>query len=77
MRGLRLDTLGRGIAIILLLLLPQFLPLIYIHLATEILIYALFAVSFNLLFGYGGLLPFGHVALFGVGAYVAALIFKH
>jgi branched-chain amino acid transport system permease protein len=77
MRGLRLDTLGWGIAILFLLLLPQFLPLIYIHLATEILIYALFAVSFNLLFGYGGLLPFGHVALFGVGAYVAALIFKH
>jgi branched-chain amino acid transport system permease protein len=77
MSGLRTYYLGWGIAAMLLLLLPQFLPLIYVHLATEILIYALFAVSFNLLFGYGGLLPFGHVALFGVGAYVTAVILKH
>jgi branched-chain amino acid transport system permease protein len=77
MRGLRTYYLAWGIATILLLFLPQFLPLIYIHLATEILIYTLFAVSFNLLFGYGGLLPFGHVALFGVGAYMVAVILKH
>lgn len=68
---------GAAIAVILLFLLPQFLPEIYVHRVTEILIYALFAVSFNLLFGYAGLLPFGHAALFGVGAYVSALIFKH
>ncbi len=77
MSGPRIYYLGWGIAALLLLLIPQFLGYIYIYLATEILIYALFAISFNLLFGYGGLLPFGHVALFGVGAYVTAIVFKH
>ena len=77
MRGFRASYVGWGVLAVFLLLVPQLLPEIYVHLSTEILIYALFAVSFNLLFGYGGLLPFGHAAIFGVGAYVAALIFKH
>jgi branched-chain amino acid transport system permease protein len=63
--------------VILLLILPMLVPEIYVHRITEVLIYALFAVSFNLLFGYAGLLPFGHAAGFGVGAYTAALIFKN
>lgn len=66
-----------ALIIILLLLLPRLLPEMYVHRLTEVLIYALFAVSFNLLFGYAGLLPFGHAAGFGVGAYTAALIFKN
>jgi branched-chain amino acid transport system permease protein len=77
MSGPRTYYTGWAITAVLLLLLPQLLPDIYVNLATEILIYALFAVSFNLLFGYGGLLPFGHAALFGIGCYAAALIFKH
>jgi branched-chain amino acid transport system permease protein len=60
-----------------LLLLPHFLPEIRVHLAIEILIFALFAVGFNLVFGYGGQLPFGHAALFGVGGYGTALILNH
>jgi branched-chain amino acid transport system permease protein len=77
MRRFRASYVGWGVLAVFLLLVPQLLPEIYVHLSTEVLIYALFAVSFNLLFGYGGLLPFGHAAIFGVGAYVAALIFKH
>ena len=68
---------GGAFACLFLLLLPILLPEIQVHLATEILIFALFAVSFNLLLGYSGLLPFGHAACFGVGAYATALIFKH
>jgi branched-chain amino acid transport system permease protein len=34
------------------------------------LCFALFAVSFNLLLGYGGLLSFGHAAFFGMASYV-------
>lgn len=60
-----------------LLLVPVLLPEFHVHLVSEILIFALFAVSFNLLFGYGGMLPFGHAAFFGMGAYVTALIFNH
>jgi branched-chain amino acid transport system permease protein len=66
-----------AIVVILLLALPRLLPEMYVHRVTEVLGYALFAVSFNLLFGYAGLLPFGHAAGFGVGAYTAALIFKN
>lgn len=43
-------------------------------LLTEILIYALFATSFNLLFGYTGLLSFGHAAYFAGGAYACAFV---
>ena len=36
------------------------------------LCFALFACAFNLLFGYAGLMSFGHAAFFGAGSYVAA-----
>ena len=38
----------------------------------RVLCYALFASAYNLLFGYVGLLAFGHAAFFGSAAYVAA-----
>ncbi|MER2537404.1 MAG: branched-chain amino acid ABC transporter permease [Rhizobiaceae bacterium] len=40
------------------------------------LCFALFACSFNLVLGYGGLLSFGHTAFFGGSAYVAAHAMK-
>jgi len=45
----------------------------YKALATQVLIYGLFAVGFNLLYGYTGLLSFGHAAYFGLGAYGAGI----
>ncbi len=68
-----------GAALILgfLLLAPHLLPEMKIHLIIEIMIFSLWAVSFNLLFGHGGLLAFGFGAPFGVGAYAAALLFQH
>ena len=41
----------------------------YKALATQVLIYGLFALGFNLLYGYTGLLSFGHAAYWGLGAY--------
>lgn len=41
------------------------------------LCWALFASAFNLLFGYVGLLSFGHAAYFGGGAYVTAYLMKN
>jgi branched-chain amino acid transport system permease protein len=38
-------------------------------LTTEILIFGLFALGFNLLLGYTGILSFGHAAYFGIGCY--------
>jgi branched-chain amino acid transport system permease protein len=45
------------------------------HVGTEILIFGLFAMSFNLLYGYMGQISFGHAAFFGVGAYATAMLF--
>jgi branched-chain amino acid transport system permease protein len=41
----------------------------YRALATQVLVYGLFALGFNLLYGYTGLLSFGHAAYYGLGAY--------
>ncbi len=52
------------IALLPLVLYPVFLM--------KVMCYALFACAFNLVLGYAGLLPFGHAAFFGTGAYVGA-----
>jgi branched-chain amino acid transport system permease protein len=59
-----------------LLVLPFALPDFWIFIAIEVLAFALYAVSFNLLLGYGGMLSFGHAAFLGVGGYTAALVIK-
>lgn len=46
---------------------PFLLP--YKALATQVLIFGLVALGFNLLYGYTGLLSFGHAAYYGLGAY--------
>jgi branched-chain amino acid transport system permease protein len=46
----------------------------YVYLAAKILIWSLFAVSFNLVLGYGGMMSFGHAAFYGTGAYTCALL---
>ena len=46
-------------------------------LINEVAIFALFALSLDLILGYAGIVSLGHVAYFGVGAYGAALFAKH
>lgn len=46
-------------------------------LATSMVIYGLYALGFNLLFGWGGLLSFGHAALLGGGAYATGIALVH
>jgi branched-chain amino acid transport system permease protein len=43
----------------------------------KVLCFALFALAFNLLLGYGGLLSFGHAAYFGMASYVSAYTAKY
>jgi branched-chain amino acid transport system permease protein len=47
-----------------------------IHIAAQIVILGLFAVSFNVLFGNTGLLSFGQALFYGLGAYVTGMIAK-
>jgi branched-chain amino acid transport system permease protein len=60
-----------------LAVLPQVLPRFYVILLGSILIYGLFAMSFNILFGYAGLLSFGQAGFFAAGAYAAAYVLRH
>ena len=57
--------------IIFLLLFPLIMP--YSALAVNVLIFGLFAVGLNVLFGYTGLLSFGHAAFLGVGGYLTGI----
>lgn len=63
-----------------LMLLMGFLPFILseyqLNLTITMVIYSLFALSYNILFGNAGMLSFGHAAYFGVGAYTAIILFK-
>ena len=54
-------------------LAPLALRQYQVDMLTEIIFFALFAVSYNLLLGYAGLLSFGHAMFFGTGAFTAAV----
>jgi branched-chain amino acid transport system permease protein len=58
----------------LLLALPLFAGDFYVNLASQILIAAIFALSLNLLVGYGGMTSLGHASFLGVAAYASALL---
>ena len=49
---------------------------LYEYLGVEVVIWIIYALGFNLLFGYAGLHSFGHGAYFGIGAYAFGL-FQH
>ena len=44
----------------------------YVNIASQILIYAVFALALNVLVGYAGLVSLGHAGLFGIGSYALA-----
>jgi branched-chain amino acid transport system permease protein len=57
------------------LLLPPFIAGdFYINLASQILIASVFALSLNLLVGFGGMTSLGHASYLGVAAYISALL---
>ena len=64
-----------GTVIAFLLIMPLVLP--YQALAVNILVFGLYAVGFNLLFGYTGLLSFGHAAFLGIGSYMTGIAIVH
>jgi len=63
--------------LVLLVLLPLVVDRYTVVLLTDILVFALFAVSLQFIMGPGGMHSFGHAAYFGIGAYAAALLVKH
>jgi len=68
-------AVGIGLVLGLLLLAsPAVLSSYYLGLLTKMLIFALFAMSLDLLLGYTGLPSLGHTAYFGLGAYTTGLL---
>ena len=57
--------------------MPAVLKQYYLNMLTEIIIFSLYAVSYNLLLGYAGLLSFGHAMFFGLGAFMTAIAISH
>jgi len=62
------------IGAVLLIALPWVLSSYQLGLLTKMLIFAIFAMSLNLILGYAGLPSLGHAAYFGVAAYTTALL---
>lgn len=71
-------SLASSILILLLLsLAPLVLPRYWTYLLAEILVFALFAISFNVLFGFTGMLSFGQASIFAAAAYAISLFLIH
>jgi branched-chain amino acid transport system permease protein len=49
----------------------------YLDLLRRIMIFAIAALSLNLILGYGGLVSFGHAAYLGIGAYAVGILAYH
>ena len=61
----------------ILAVMPMLIKQYHLNMLTEIIVFALFAVSYNLLLGYAGLLSFGHAMFFGMGAFTVAVALIH
>lgn len=70
------QTAFRLACLVVALVAPLAVSDFWVFIFVEMLAFALYAVSFNLLFGYGGMLAFGHAVFFGVGAYTVAILMK-
>ena len=62
------------IAFLLLLISPPFLSSFLLTLLTQALIYAILAMSLDIILGYTGLASLGHAAYFGLGAYSVGIL---
>jgi branched-chain amino acid transport system permease protein len=69
--GTRRGAIVAAVLLLIALVLPK---LVYPVLAIDIVAYALFAVAFDLLLGFTGLLSFGHAMFWGGAAYVSTIL---
>lgn len=67
-------SLGAGAAVLaVLLLLPPIVGNTQLSLPTEIFIFAVFALTYDVIFGFTGLISFGHALFIGFGGYAIAV----
>jgi branched-chain amino acid transport system permease protein len=62
------------ICILVFMLLPPLLPRYLQSMITKIVIFSIFALSLNLIWGYTGLISLGHATYFGLGAYTSTIL---
>lgn len=70
----RREWLAAMLSLAGLAVFPLVAPSYILSLAVEVLIFAVFAMSLDLLLGYTGLVSFGHAAFFGLGGYIVAYV---
>src|SRR5258705_13418362 len=77
-------TTRTGILVAILLLLAAVPPVaaffaepFYLDLLRRVMIFAIAAISLNLILGYGGMVSFGHAAYLGIGAYAVGVLSHH
>lgn len=75
-RLILLATLALG-ALLLVVLGPAYLGRFSLNVLTRSMIYAMLAITVDLLWGFTGVLTFGQAAFFGVGAYATAMVLTH
>ena len=63
-----------GFILLLLTILPLFISLGYLNIATEMLILVVAACGLNLIFGYADMVSFGPAGHYAIGAYTTALL---
>jgi branched-chain amino acid transport system permease protein len=69
--------LSIAIAILLLATLPLWIAnTYYVNIASQIMVFAVFALALNVMVGYGGLVSLGHAGLFAIAGYTAALLME-
>ena len=77
----RRQVVSAAVILLLMALIPTIASSLampdLVTLGTQIVVYAIAAVSLDLLIGYGGLSSFGHAAFFGLGAYVVGILAFH
>ncbi len=76
-RGWTRGSIPYVVGALFLIIIPFFLSTYGEGLMTRFLIFALFAMSYNVVFGYAGLLSLGHAAFFGAGGYTVAILKLH
>src|SRR5262249_58928064 len=75
MTGASASRAALGVAVLGLATVPSWVGnSYYVDVASQILLFAVFALALNVLVGYGGLVSLGHAGLFAVSGYTAGLM---
>ncbi len=65
-----------GLVLLVFAIIPFFASRFYQTFLTELFVWILFAISFDLIFGYTGLLSFGQALFFGLGSYTVTILVR-